>query len=305
MIKSHPFIPRRSVAHSGAHAGALARAALGVALGALGLGAIGLGCGGRTDELGATGSETHFLLECSETCAPGLDCIDGVCTRSCSGDESCAGLNTAAVCSAAPAEPEAGVCDVECASAADCAMLGTGYRCLQGSCRAAALGSHAEGLSAALPGDVDMIEIRTVGSNVPGAGSTCDYRRFMGAYFIDLDARQISAAYCNRGRRDDLYEREVVQLPLSEEDVDYLLAAYHELHVLTDDAYCDPYPGFTSVDVTVGGSRFSYAGSLHAGCPSHVGREQAVGDSSAFRSVLAEFINLRQLGLPLESATAR
>ena len=289
---SRPFPPR--------HSAALARAALGVALASL-----WLGCGGKTDDLGATGSETHFLIECSETCARGLECIEGLCTRPCSGDEACTSLNAAAVCTAEPAAPAPGVCDVQCGVAADCAMLGGGYGCVAGSCRAAALGTRAAGLSSALPDEVDLIEVRTVGSAVPGAGSTCDHRLFMADYFVDLSARQASGVACERGLRDDLYQAKVARWPLSEEDATYLLAAYHELHVITNDDYCDQYPGFTSVDLTVGGSRFSYAGNLHAGCPSHVGREQAVGDSSAFRTTLSAFLERRQRGLPLESPTER
>ena len=44
-------------------------------------------CGGDTSNTMLLGGESHFLQQCTPvseaSCGPGLDCISGVCTRSC------------------------------------------------------------------------------------------------------------------------------------------------------------------------------------------------------------------------------
>src|SRR5690606_24661689 len=43
-----------------------------------------------------SGSETHFLLRCIESCGAGFECLGGVCTRDCETDTDCSDLSAAA-----------------------------------------------------------------------------------------------------------------------------------------------------------------------------------------------------------------
>ncbi|HTQ03423.1 MAG TPA: hypothetical protein VMI54_06185 [Polyangiaceae bacterium] len=91
-----------------------------------------------------TGSETHFLTACMQSCDSGAECVCGACTLSCSEDADCAELGSTAACvSLAPRVAEGrcdagdapSACDVSCLVASDCAGLGTGYACDAGYCR--------------------------------------------------------------------------------------------------------------------------------------------------------------------------
>jgi hypothetical protein len=93
-------------------------------------------CGATTTN-GRTTGESHFLDFCADSCADGLDCISGVCTRSCLvGEAACGDLAGDATCTNESIEPgSVAVCDVECRTAGDCARLGDGYACREGYCR--------------------------------------------------------------------------------------------------------------------------------------------------------------------------
>ncbi len=92
---------------------------------------------GITAEPGS--GETHFLVSCNASCAEGLSCLCGVCTRACDAASSCEDLGASATCLTAPEAcgnaPR--ICDVSCTSAANCAALGTDYACASGVCRKA------------------------------------------------------------------------------------------------------------------------------------------------------------------------
>lgn len=112
------------------------RIALGATLGALLAGA----CGGTVgSKIPSIGSESHFLAYCGDGCGPGLDCIGGICTRSCLTDQStCSDLTAGAACTNQSVEPgEVAVCDVSCGSGGSCAALGADYACDHGYCRQA------------------------------------------------------------------------------------------------------------------------------------------------------------------------
>jgi hypothetical protein len=96
-------------------------------------------CGGSTRKLPSVGSESHFLAHCEATCDAGLDCIGGICTRSCLTEQSsCSDLASAATCTNQSVEPgQVAVCDVSCAADANCRSLGDGYDCKAGFCRQA------------------------------------------------------------------------------------------------------------------------------------------------------------------------
>jgi hypothetical protein len=100
-------------------------------------------CGGKTTGTPVVGSESHFLMHCTDSCDSELSCIAGLCTKSCiTGVDDCSELASAAVCTNQSVEPGAvAVCDVRCTSRTDCEALGDGYACDEGFCRLAALGS--------------------------------------------------------------------------------------------------------------------------------------------------------------------
>ena len=93
-----------------------------------------------------TGSETNFLSRCDTSCADGLSCICGVCSRPCSVTNECASLAPGAECvavaarssgAACPAAGSNAFCDLGCGGDADCAVLGSPFQCQSGYCRPA------------------------------------------------------------------------------------------------------------------------------------------------------------------------
>lgn len=88
------------------------------------------------------GSETNFLKHCDGTCGPGLSCLCGTCTKTCSTAKDCADLAKGAECLGGPVGPsapdscsEAPSCELHCTAHADCKELGKDFRCEAGSCR--------------------------------------------------------------------------------------------------------------------------------------------------------------------------
>lgn len=106
-------------------------------LASAGLMTLGLfwGCGGALGS--SSGGESHFLIQCDDTCGGGLSCIAGVCTRGCVLDEEdrCEDLHADAECTDSIEPGEVAVCDVACAADDDCASLGANYSCETGQCR--------------------------------------------------------------------------------------------------------------------------------------------------------------------------
>jgi polyhydroxybutyrate depolymerase len=90
-----------------------------------------------------TGSESHFLEHCSQTCADGLSCLYGACTKMCSGAAECGALEANAKCvptllqpkGDAGIHPQGATCDLSCTVSDECAGLGAGYQCELGFCR--------------------------------------------------------------------------------------------------------------------------------------------------------------------------
>jgi hypothetical protein len=99
-------------------------------------------CGGKSDSVPVVGSESHFLMRCTDSCdSERLACIGGICTESCIlGEDSCSELASTARCTDQSVEPgNVAVCDVSCATRADCAALGDGHVCEGGFCRLGAV----------------------------------------------------------------------------------------------------------------------------------------------------------------------
>jgi len=109
-------------------------------------GVLVFGCGGVAGGP-STGGESHFLEYCQSSCAAGLDCISGVCTRGCLVEaSSCGDLPGSAQCTADSIEPGAvAVCDVDCRGDAQCAALGADHRCVGGFCRRGQPSAPSEG----------------------------------------------------------------------------------------------------------------------------------------------------------------
>jgi len=109
--------------------------------------AAAFGCHAQAEP--SSGSETHFLTGCSQTCENGADCVCGTCTKACDGDAACRPLAASALCVALSPRVAEGrcatdappaMCDVGCLQASDCAKLGAGYGCASGYCRAGSAG---------------------------------------------------------------------------------------------------------------------------------------------------------------------
>src|SRR5688500_812411 len=49
-----------------------------------------------------TGSETHFLTRCDQSCGDGFECVCGVCTKPCTETPSCEQYAAAAECGPVP-----------------------------------------------------------------------------------------------------------------------------------------------------------------------------------------------------------
>jgi polyhydroxybutyrate depolymerase len=123
------------------------------------------GCRGSNGDP-QTGSETHFLVHCENTCALGLTCLCGVCSRACSNSDECSALASGATCvpvasrppgAACANAPTPSFCDLACGVDADCAGLTGGHRCLGGYCRLPPDGGAAAVCPATslVPGDND------------------------------------------------------------------------------------------------------------------------------------------------------
>lgn len=98
----------------------------------------------RSQESPQEGSETHFLQNCQSGCAAGMQCICGVCTKSCTHQSECAAWSDLARCAplgprvaeqrCSASEPGA-MCDAACLTDLDCSQLAADRVCDQGYCR--------------------------------------------------------------------------------------------------------------------------------------------------------------------------
>jgi hypothetical protein len=85
--------------------------------------------GGDTDD-----SETHFLVTCDGACPGSLQCVCGVCTKTCSEVAACPALQ-GATCDNSCGRSDEPVCDVTCVTSDDCHSLGETFACSAGHCR--------------------------------------------------------------------------------------------------------------------------------------------------------------------------
>jgi len=144
--------------------------------GTLGLALLAGACGGSVHKPPSVGSESHFLAYCSGSCADGLDCIGGICTRSCLTQQgSCSDLAASARCTNASVEPgQVAVCDVSCSGAAECSALGSNYGCDAGFCRtpsSSPLGNAGSGGAAGSAGNSGSSGTGSSGTGSGGTGS--------------------------------------------------------------------------------------------------------------------------------------
>jgi hypothetical protein len=109
-----------------------------------------VGCGETHVDSGTGKRELQFLEECTGSCAAGLTCVCGVCTKECSSSSECGGLDARAECVPACAEEtqvaQVATCGVRCSGDADCRSLGADFGCAGGLCRELAVeGAAGEG----------------------------------------------------------------------------------------------------------------------------------------------------------------
>lgn len=129
------------------------------------------GCGGSLGS--SSGGESHFLIQCDDTCGGGLSCISGVCTRGCVLDEenSCDDLHADAKCTDSIEPGEVAACDLACVDDDDCSSLGTNYTCETGQCRGVTnLSTSAGGTN----GNGGTSTTGTASGGAGGAANTCD-----------------------------------------------------------------------------------------------------------------------------------
>lgn len=110
----------------------------------------GVGCqSGSNGNGGPTvGSESHFLERCEPgDCGDGLECLCGVCTRTCVTDDACGDLEGGAKCldvgggggadlDCTSSSSVTAVCAVGCKADADCESVGAKHTCEAGVCTA-------------------------------------------------------------------------------------------------------------------------------------------------------------------------
>jgi hypothetical protein len=117
------------------------------------------------------GSETHFLTACEGTCADGMECICGVCTKACTRQTDCATLPGVPSCSPLGprvAEQRCGaaelgaMCDAPCITDADCSKLTSARVCDLGYCRQFSRNKEPEAI-ACMPTNLEPSDVLILG----------------------------------------------------------------------------------------------------------------------------------------------
>lgn len=111
----------------------------------LSLGSALAGCHSTPATTSGGDSDTHFLATCTDSCAGGLTCLCGVCTRLCDEQTSCGDLSAVATCENSCTSASSKVCDASCSKDADCSSLGSAFACDAGHCRQGSLVSIGSG----------------------------------------------------------------------------------------------------------------------------------------------------------------
>src|SRR6478735_5886805 len=86
---------------------------MGALLGTVGIG-LGLVAGCGQESTGGDSSETHFLARCTDSCGGGLECLCGVCTKTCTQASGCGELDPSASCEDSCSASATKVCDMPC-----------------------------------------------------------------------------------------------------------------------------------------------------------------------------------------------
>jgi hypothetical protein len=146
-------------------------------------------CGAAVDPI--RGSETHFLARCSAACGAGLECLDGLCTRSCVTDAECGSLSHSAACVSAIGGGSS--CRVACSVDDECSSENSAWACSSSSCvgSPALLSSSDPAASAPCPtfaGGVQQPSVNTTSfEQVPAVNVQWAHADQNGVYWIDLD----------------------------------------------------------------------------------------------------------------------
>lgn len=233
-----------------------------------------LACGGKAEDpvriLGGGGnggsgggSGAPFLSACGEPCAEGFECLEGVCTRSCTADSDCLALPLNAECVDGPSigTRDTGICAIPCATEVDCGHLGAGSACNNFFCVA--------GNVEALPESFDLLAIHLVDADLPDAEqpSPCDPSEYASRVAVSLRANAISWSTCefdpNAGQYVGYGGRKALDEPIRAQ----VLSAYRRLR-LSADSQCTPSAATLALDLQPeSGEELLFADAEHSACP--------------------------------------
>jgi len=219
-------------------------------------------CGGLAEDGGVRllgGSP--FLASCAaQSCGGGFECLEGVCTRSCSADSECSELTVNAECVTGPTigdDDASGICAVPCASDDGCQYLGAGSYCDYAFCVA----GHLD----ALPLSFEALEIRRVPETASPRTGTCDPSEYTTSININLRTRRLRWSTCEAD--GDGISSSSSSLELTDLQVGLVQRAYQELS-LSQDRKCTRGAEALTLDVEPAqGRELLFADAEHSSCP--------------------------------------
>jgi len=234
----------------------------------LGAGLLGVGfaaCGGMAADggLGGVGSGLPFLAQCDEQgCSAGLQCLEGVCSLSCTADWQCTNLMVNAECVTGPTigDDGRGICAVPCSSDDGCRYLGAGSYCDFAFCVAGNL--------EALPETFEELELRRVPEElIQSPDTVCNPNEFTTSIKVNLRTRQIAWSECSFDARDGGFELQSASTHLSDAQVSLVLRAYRELG-LSRERRCEGDAEALTLDLEPeDGPEMLFADDEHSSCP--------------------------------------
>jgi hypothetical protein len=229
-----------------------------------------LACGGKAEDPviilgggGSGGSGAPFLSECGDRCAGELECLDGICTRSCTASSDCMDLpvNTECVDGPSIGTRDTGICAVPCASELDCDSLGAGSVCNNFFCIA--------GDIEALPVSFDSLNLRLIDPDLLSTEqpSPCDPKDYVSRVAVSLRANAISWSTCEPQPNDGRYQKNGGRMDLDEPSRARVLSAYRRLR-LSADSQCTPSAATLTLDLEpTSGAALLFADAEHSACP--------------------------------------
>jgi hypothetical protein len=219
-------------------------------------------CGGLAEDGGVNilgGSP--FLSACTaQSCDFGYQCLEGVCTRSCSADSQCSGLTVNVECLTGPTigkNDGDGICAVPCASDDGCRQLGAGSYCDSAFCVAGSL--------EALPSSFESLELRRVPVAASPRLGACDPSEYTTSIEINLRTRRLRWSTCEAN--GDEVSGNSSSLELTDLQLALVQRAYQELS-LSQDRKCTRGAEALTLDIEPAqGPELFFADDEHSSCP--------------------------------------